>query len=225
MYVGYTHSDEDDAFYVATATTSVSTNTLFQIDPYSGDAYDTFPARYVLSPFPLLIAVISRLFGFHTLIFAHTILPLLLLPLSYVVCTLLGYELFQKNREKTAYFVLFASVIQMFAYTTTHTQGTVLLLRLWQGKAVLASILLPFVFYLGIRMVERELEKSDWIFMLCLMLACCMVSSMGIMLGAIMAGILGLLAAFYKKNIWLIFKVVLCCIPNLLFSCIYLIIR
>ena len=225
MYVAYMHADEDDAFYVATATTAVSTDTLFQFDPYSGAAYDMFPSRYVLSPFPILNAVLSRLFGVHTLILAHTVLPLILLPLSYVVCAMIGYELFGKNREKTAYFVLFAAVIQMFAYTTTHTQGTVLLLRIWQGKAVLASILLPFVFYLGIRMMEHELERMDWLLFLCLMIACCMVSSMGIMLGAIMAGLLGLLAAFYKKNIWLLVKIFLCCIPNLLLSCIYLVIR
>lgn len=225
MYAAYMHSDEDDSFYIATATTAVSTDTLFQFDPYSGVAYDTFPSRYVLSPFPIWIAVISRLFGIHTLILAHTVLPLILLPLSYVVCTLIGYEFFARNREKTACFVLFAAVIQMFSYTTTHTQGTVLLLRIWQGKAVLASILLPFVFYLGIRMIEHELERMDWLLLLCLMLACCVVSSMGIMLGAIMAGILGVLAAFYKKNIWLMVKIFLCCIPNLLLSFVYLMIR
>lgn len=225
MYVDYVHVDEDDAFYVATATTSVSTNTLFQFNPYSGDAYSAFPSRYVLSPFPLLIAMISKLSGFHTLIFAHTILPLLLLPLSYAVFTLFGDEIFKKDRQKTAYFMLFVSVIQMFAFTSTHTQGTVLLLRIWQGKAVLASILLPFAFYLCIRLIERELEKSDWILLFFVMLACCMVSSMGIMLGAIMLGILGLLALFYKKDIRILFKIIACCIPNLLLSCIYLLIR
>ena len=225
MYVGYTHSDEDDAFCIATATTSVSTNTLFQINPYSGDTYTAFPARYVLSPFPQMIAVISKLAGIHTLILAHTILPLILLPLSYVVFTLLGDELFKKNREKTAYFVLFVSLIQMFAFTSAYTQGTVLLFRIWQGKAVLASVLLPFAFYLGIRLIERELEKSDWVLFFCLMLACCMVSFIGIMLGAIMAGVLGLLAAFYKKDFRILFKMIVCCIPNLLFSCVYLLIR
>ena len=43
------HMDADDAFYVATATTSVHTDTIFSINPYTGYAYAHLPSRYVLS--------------------------------------------------------------------------------------------------------------------------------------------------------------------------------
>lgn len=225
MYTAYMHADDDDSFYVATATTAVSTDSLFQFNPYSGAAYQSFPSRYVLSPFPMFVAMISRLSGVHTLIVAHTVLPVILLPLSYAVFALIGYTLFDKNREKTAYFILFVAVIQMFAFTTTHTQGTVLLLRIWQGKAILASILLPFGFYMGMRLILHKFDRADWLLVTALMLSCCMVSSMGIMLGAILTGIFGLLAAFLKRSIRIPVQLLLCCVPNLLFSGIYLLIR
>ena len=45
----YAHMDADDSFYVATATTSVQTDSVFQYNPYSGVEYRILPKRYVLS--------------------------------------------------------------------------------------------------------------------------------------------------------------------------------
>ena len=58
MYAGifYTHIDDDDAFYVATASTTLETDTVFQYNAYTGDEYESLPSRYVLSPFPIFEA-------------------------------------------------------------------------------------------------------------------------------------------------------------------------
>ncbi len=225
MYVFQMHVDDDDSFYVATAVTAVHTDTIFQFNPYSGAAYSAYPSRYVLSPFPILVAVLARLSTIHPTILAHTLLPVIFVPLAYGVFMLTGHELFKGDREKTAYFVLLAAVVQMFAATTTHTQGMVMLVRIWQGKALLASALLPLVFYLGMRLMMDKFEKADWFLLLSLMLACCLVSSMGIMLGAIMTGIMAILIAFQKRKIRPLVQMLLCCLPNLIFAGIYLVIR
>ena len=49
MYAGifYTHIDDDDAFYVATASTTLETDTVFQYNAYTGDEYESLPSRYV----------------------------------------------------------------------------------------------------------------------------------------------------------------------------------
>ena len=59
MYAGifYTHIDDDDAFYVATASTTLETDTVFQYNAYTGDEYESLPSRYVLSPFPIFEVV------------------------------------------------------------------------------------------------------------------------------------------------------------------------
>ncbi len=225
MYVFYMHTDEDDAFYLATATTTLQENSLYQIDPYTGAAFATMPSRYILSPFPVFIAFFSWVSGIHAAILAHTVLPAVLLVLSYSVFGMIGMRLFDRDREKTAYFVLIAAVIWMFSYTTTHTQGTVALLRIWQGKAVLASVLLPLLFYMGMKCYWKEWKKADWAFLVCIQFACCLVSSMGIMLGAIMAGIMGLIVAFKERKMRTMIGMFLCCIPNLVYACIYLVVR
>ncbi len=222
VYARYTHVDDDDAFYVATAQTAVQTDSIFRVNPYTGGKYKSFPSRYVLSPFPIFIAVLSKFSGVHAAMLAHTVLPLVLLPLAYAVLFITGRELFAGDRKKTDFFVLFAAVIQMYCFSTTHTQGTVMLLRIWQGKAVLASVLLPFAFYMGLRLTQEKWQPRDWVLTVHLMLACCMVSSMGIMLGAIMLGIFGITLALCRRQLKKPCGLLLCCIPNLLFAAIYL---
>lgn len=225
IYIRYQYSNADDAFFVASATTSLATNTIFAYNPYTGTAYEKLPSRYVLSPFHAFNAVISKVTDTHPAIMAHMIFMIVFLLLAYAVYTLLGRALFSGNMEKTGYFLVVLSGLHIFAAYSERTSGLFLLIRLWQGKAVLAGILLPMILYLAIRIFMLEGKRADWILLLLLMCACCMVSSMGIMLGAIMLGILGLLFAFKNKSFKILFYTVLCCLPNLLCAGIYLLIK
>lgn len=222
VYVRYMHIDEDDAFYVATAVTTDKTNTMYQINAYTGEPYHSFPMRYVLSPFPVFIAFMGRIFGVHPTIMAHTILPVILTALCFCVLYVLGRELFPEDRKKAGYFVVFCQIIQLFSGFNVYQQGMFYLVRIWQGKAVLAAILLPFCFYIGKRLFQQKIQKADWFLSCALMLSCCMVSSMGIMLGAISIGILGILAALYKRSIKTLLLTGLCCVPNMIYAVVYI---
>lgn len=226
IYVGICYQvNDDDAFYVASAQTSLDTNTLFSIDPYTGEAFSTFPARYVLSPFPLFMAFISKLVGVKATVMAHTLLPMVLIMLVYAVYSLWAGELFRDNHKAQTMFMFFVMVVLAFSDFSTHARGMMMFPRIWQGKAVLATILLPLVLLWGVRMIQYPLKKTQWIYMFVVMLACCHTSSMGIMLAAIELGLCGLLAALTQKNIRLLFYTILCCIPNLIYAGIYVLIR
>lgn len=219
------HVDEDDSFFVATAATSWTDNSMFEIDAYTGAAYEQFPSRYVLSPFPIWIAFLSRVTGFHPAVMAHTILPVLMIPLAYLVYYLIGKQLFRGDSKKTGLFMLLISVITISSYYSVYTSGTFLLIRSWQGKSVLAAILLPFIFYLCLRLLHEKAETREWMALLLTMISSLLVSSMGIMLPVIMVGIFiiiyGLLGRDWKKLTYGIGV----CIPNLLFAAVYLFIR
>ena len=76
VVVRYAHMDADDSFYVGTAVTDIHTDTIFSISPYTGYAYTKIPSRYILSPFPVFLAVVSQLCGeLHPAIMAHTVFP------------------------------------------------------------------------------------------------------------------------------------------------------
>lgn len=222
----FMHMDQDDAFYVGTAVTSVSTDSIFEYDCYTGAEYTVLPSRYILSPFPIFLAVLSQISGIHATVIAHTLFPFLLIPVSYYVYWMIGKCLFPKSREQTAVFLLLTSVVQMFSYYSVYTSGTFLLLRSWQGKAVLANILLPAVFCFGLSLWREERKPlADWVFLGTLTTASCLVSTMGFMLAPVMAGIIGILCALKHRRLSLLIKTACCCIPNVIFSVIYVMIR
>lgn len=226
VYVRYQYTNADDSFFVASATTSIATNTIFQYNPYTGELYTKLPSRYVLSPFHAFIATVSQAVDCHPAIVAHSVFMILFLLIAYMVYALMGGKLFEGDIEKTGYFLMVLSLLNIFSGYSERTGGLFLLIRLWQGKAILAGVLLPLVLYLTLRIFLAE-DKTwpDWVLLLFLMSACCMVSSMGIILGAVMLGILGFLLALRRKNIRVLICAFLCCIPNLICSGIYLFIR
>lgn len=231
VYIRYQYTNSDDAFFVASATTSLATNTIFAFNPYTGAEYAKLPSRYVLSPFYAFTAVISRLTDTHPAIIAHSVFMILFLLLSYAVFTLIGRALFSYDMEKLGYFLVVLSGLNIFAAYSERTSGLFLLIRLWQGKAVLAGILLPMILYLAIRIFlpddakEGIRKRADWLLLFLLMAACCMVSSMGVILGAIMLGIIGILFAWKKRSLKLLVCTALCCLPNLFCAGIYLVIK
>lgn len=216
--------DLDDAFYVATAETAVATDTLMEVNPYTGELYTGIPSRYVLSPFPLFVAVLSKIIGVKPVTMAHTFLPMCLIALAYVIYSMIGCSLF-KEKLSRAVFLLLINVALLFSGYSLYTQGVFLYTRIWQGKAVLAALLLPLLFWWGIRIYDDSVSRGEWWMILLTMLSCCFVSSMGIMLAAIMMGIMGISILCLKKDIKTVLKMFCCCIPNIIYAGIYIFIR
>ena len=250
VYLRYQYTNADDAFYVASATTSLATDTVFAFNPYTGSAYTKLPARYVLSPFHAFTATVSKITGLHPAVTAHVVFMVVFLMLAYAVYALIGRMLIGdgcctrdkgvleasetcaapgSRMEEVGYFLVIATALMVFSAYSERTQGLFLLIRLWQGKAVLAGVLLPLVFYMGVRttglLCGVKAGLADWALLFLLMCSCCMVSSMGVVLGAVMLGILGVLAAGKHKRIRVLAYVGLCCLPNILCGGIYLWIR
>ncbi len=217
------HQDADDSFYVASASTSVYTDTIFVYNPYTGLRYRRLPSRYVLSPFSMYEAVLTKIVGTDVPYMVYTILPVVLLSLAYLVYWLWAKLLFGDNRKQCALFLIFISMVQMFSNYSIYTSGTFLLMRIWQGKAVLAGVLLPATAYMCSRLAKEE--KGGWPILLCLQLASCLVSSMGIILSLLMTGIYTFIYGICTRRWKYVGKAFFCCIPNLVFSVIYLLIR
>jgi len=209
----YQHEDADDAFYVASATTSVATDSIFQFDPYTGLAFDTYPANYVLSPFPIFVALLSKLVMLHPAIIAHSVLPAVLIPLSYIVLALLAKRLFPDQPASVMYFLLFVCVLNIFGNVSVCTSSSFLLLRIWQGKAVLANIILPAILYFSLRAMSGKKNYGEWLILLVCSFAACLVSSMGIVLAPIMIVCLGIVFAIRNRSMHTFAYSIACCAP------------
>lgn len=223
IYLRYMHIDDDDAFYVGAAATAVSTNTIFSIDPYTGMEFAKLPSRYVLSPFFSFIAFLSRISGVHPAVVTHLVLAGILIVLSYTVYALVGRKLFPDASKLSEYFLFFVILIILFSGYTVYTQGMFTLVRIWQGKAVFCAVLVPMISYIMLHLASGRAFVADWCFLFLLMCACCLVSSMGIMLGAIMLGIFGILHVIRDRDFKKFFCTALCCLPNIVCAGLYLV--
>ena len=108
------HMDADDCFYVATATTSVQTDSVFKVNAYTGGIYKKLPKRYILSPFPIFLAVVSQLSGgLHPAIMAHMVFPAVFVPISYLVQSFIGKKLLGENKDARGIYMLMVVLIQL----------------------------------------------------------------------------------------------------------------
>lgn len=225
----FQHVDDDDAYYAAAAETAVTTDSIMQYDPYTGNEYKHPPARYLLSPFPIYQAVLAELTGIAPVVLAHTMFPMAMIPLGYLVYWLLSGWLWpgedERNYKKRCTFLILTAFVLYSSGYSIYTQGMFFFIRIWQGKAVLAGILLPLVLYWSLRMQRDGLTKMDWAVMASVMCASCLVSSMGIMLGAILSGTVALAGFVLRPRPRRLAALACCCLPNLALAFVYVLIR
>ncbi|MFR3947579.1 MAG: DUF6077 domain-containing protein [Ruminococcus sp.] len=163
VVVLYAHMDEDDAFYVGTATTAVETDSLYAYNPYTGAAYNVLPSRYILSPFPAFLAVTSRLCGgLHPAIVAHTVFPAVFVFLAYVVLFQYSRIFFKGKAGEQGIFMILCAVILWFCGYSVYNSEIFTMGRIWQGKAVLAGVFLPFLFLLCMEIFMQEKPEYPW---------------------------------------------------------------
>ena len=224
-YVFGMATDLDDAFYVATATTTLETNGMFTYDAYTGMLASYLPARYVFAPFPILLAFYSDMVHMHAAVVAHTVEPVFFLLISYLVYWKIGRKLFDKDDRKVGLFLLFLVLIQMFSYYSVYTQGTFLSIRIWQGKACLASVFLPLLLYLGIGIILEKEQEYSWLLLLLADISCCLLSSMGIILACMMLVILLIMGLVRFHSLQKAACTALCCLPSLILGLVYIMIR
>ena len=97
--------------------------------------------------------------------------------------------------------------------------------RIWQGKAILANIILPSIWLLFLKCVEENKGIINWLLLIITMLASCLVSSMGIPLAAITLGGLVVVFLVKDKKVSYLIKSGICVIPNIVYGLMYLIMK
>ena len=198
----HVHDDHDDAWYVGTAVISYFTDTLNRISPYSMEVMGSFPLDYTLSPWPIFCAMLGRLSFTHPAILMHTFVPIVMIPLAYVVYWLLAKEIYGRNRNQALWLLFFLCVLNIFGNWSIRSTATFLLFRIWQGKAILCNIILPLVVYVFMKLAEGSRATKLTVPILCLTVtAGTMISSMGVFLGPAMLFVLSVVDAVSHRRL------------------------
>ncbi len=214
--------DPDDAFYLATINTTIETNSLFEYNAYDGSQYTQMPLRYSLSGLQIYFATLSQILKIHPAILIHTIWPSIIIPLEFMLYGFIGKRLFNNNKEKTMYFLIFLSIIYMFGAFSVYTNFSFFAYRSWQGKALIGNLVLPMIWLCYFYCTENN-KWMDWLVLFCSMITACFVTEMGVFLAPFALGILAILDAIQNKKIKNLFQFGSCCLPQLIIGILYLI--
>ena len=101
MAVAYASFDGDDAYYVVESLIAQQADVMYRILPYTGRPTD-LDIRHALAVFPMWIAFVAVRSDIHATIVSHSIMPLVLIPLSYLVYFEIGRALFDTSVGKKA---------------------------------------------------------------------------------------------------------------------------
>lgn len=137
------NENADDAFYVSLVEENKSANAIYTKDPSLGIENVTFLSRYMVSGHELALSVLSKAFAIPATTLCHTILPFIMIILSYIAYYVLARKFF--NNEKAQIFLLLLSILFLFSGFTTMFRGILLLSRIWQGKEIFLNIILTLI--------------------------------------------------------------------------------
>lgn len=135
------YGDGDDAYYVAISTAAqesrenVPEDSLYRLNT-------ELDVRHGLAPFPIWIAWLARMTGISTVVVAKTLLPVVLISMTYGVFYLLGSRILFSG-QSVPLFLICTEVLVMFGDYSFYTVENFMIARSRQGKAALGSILIP----------------------------------------------------------------------------------
>ncbi|MDE7044555.1 MAG: hypothetical protein K2O97_05990 [Acetatifactor sp.] len=83
LYMAFTRAsfDGDDAYYGVQALTAQQIDSLYRVNPYTGRS-SPLDVRHALALFPVWEAYVGSMSGIHATIMCHSVIPLILIPLT-----------------------------------------------------------------------------------------------------------------------------------------------
>lgn len=220
------HEDLDDASYITASTTTLETDSMYQFNHQTGDRAEKLDLKRALSAFPQYFAFISFVTKIHPATIARTLYPLWAIPFAYVIYGTIGDKLFGVKKLYKWLFLLFFCVFNIFGFNSVYTSSSFLLLRIWQGKATLVAIVIPYLWYQCWELMEqKQMKRREWLCLEMGILSACMTTTMGVMLAPIICGIFAIVYSIWNRNFHIVWKTVLSCMPCIALAGVYLFLR
>ena len=238
MAVTHASFDGDDAYYVVESLLAQQADVMNTILPYTGSS-TSLDLRHSMAVFTMWEAFIAKVTGVHATILCHTVLPLILLPLIYILYLEIGRILLGTRQDLLPVFMIFIALFMMFGNTSIYTAETFLMMRTWQGKAMVANFIIPMIVWIFLWMFEdcrkpgylwkdetyggtRIIRNSSWVLLFMVNMAAGIMSSMGIMFGSGLVAVMSFMLLIYTKDLKIIPKAALSVIPSMVYFYIYM---
>lgn len=202
----------DDATYIVYSTDAVEHNSMYMTNTYTGE-FGAVGIKRILQTYNLFPAYISYMTGISVATVAHTVLNVVFLIMAYMVYYLIAYDLlYDKDKAKSSQeniwiFLIFISLLYIFGYYSHSSLSFRLLGALWQGKAVLAVVVTPFIFLIMKRFLTEEYRVANGVYLVVLSIALVSLSLMAvahILLGVCLTTLIVSIVKRDWKKLWYI---------------------
>lgn len=222
--VVFEYYDGDDSYYAAQAVMTNTFDSMYVRDNYTGYIYP-LDIRHALSPTPVYIAWMSRVSGIHPTVISHSVLSAAWLVLMYCVYGQIGKRLLAKNREWQPLFLIFVEIWFLFGNISLYTSETFIMTRTWQGKGLMAGVILPALLLSLIYLADKKTRLGNWLLFIMIILSAVFATSVAFMLIPTIVGLAAVLIGWQKKNAKTVLLMGAGCLPCIVLAACYLLLR
>lgn len=222
MAVYMTSFDGDDTYYVAQSLIAQQTDRMYTIEPYAGHS-TPLDSRHALALVTMWQAFLAAKSGVHATILAHSVMPLFLIPFSYLALYLCGRALFKEDETRIPVFLIITCFLRIFGNVSIYTPETFLLTRTWQGKSILANIVFVLILWIFFNLFETPAQKTYWVLLALAHVFAGTCTSIGMFLTAALTALFTAALFLYGKNARVLLYGALTLVPNAAYTVLYLV--
>ena len=207
------HIDDDDSRYVVLALDTIKSDRMLRINPATGSYLTEYIGEMkkdFASPWMVYMAYISNICGMKATVMIHSVFPVFLYLLVTCGFWLFSDIFFSGTFYMRCLFVALVWYIIIFSNYSDLNSETFIMLRIWQGKAVVAGLTIPVLLY-GLVMALRESTWQNWLNIWLVNLGSCLLSGNAIVIGVLMICSYSLVYVLVlKKYRFLLYSIMIC---------------
>lgn len=230
----------DDVTYMRLVSRFVDTNAIYTKD-WAGQTTPTtlheVGYKYVFTSYYPFLGMISLLTSLHPLILCKTVIPLIYLPIHYLIIWRIGEHLFsfeedvEKRIEKQSFFIFIYATLIEFGQISYYTISRRVTIWIYNSKSdCFCLLLIPLFFYTYVLLTEKlsvELFRGDkhlvfrQFVIVIIAIACNSSSLMGVLLSTIVMMTWYVIVAIRTRKISILLAGLWTFVPQLI-TCIIL---
>ncbi|MEZ3444035.1 MAG: hypothetical protein K1W30_02650 [Lachnospiraceae bacterium] len=220
----YEYYDGDDAYYIAIAVLTDKFDTMYLRDAYSG-YIRPLDTRHAFSPTPVYQAWLSRLSGIAPAVVAHSVLAPVWLMFLYCIYGQICSRLLRNQKKYRPLFMILIAVWFMYGNISLYTTETFAMTRTWQGKGMMAGMVIPALFLCLLYLAQEDVSQGMWLLFICVCMTAVFATSISFMVIPTITGVAAVLLGIRKKSVRFAAELFLCCAPCLLLAVCYMVMR
>jgi hypothetical protein len=113
----------------------------------------------------------------------------------------------------------------MFGNISLYTTETFAMTRTWQGKGMMAGMILPALMLCMFYLADEGVSRGIWILFVCVCLSAVFATSISFMLIPTIVGVASIVIGIKKRSPGFIIKMFMGCVPCMILAVCYIFMR